>query len=135
MLKFRPKGLVPADVENIVGRIVMSAGMVIGQEYANPVRVLSVSRKSLQVCELQGKLDRAINRKVYTDELDPEDNQPFSLQMRTVKLICDTAAEVNAIRQLQEVIGDEYTAFMKAIPGRFQQLADELALVEVPKCP
>ncbi len=132
MIEFRPNGLQPSDVETIIGRIVMSGGLVVGQEYSKPVRVLAVSGKSLQVQELKGVLDRSINRRVITDELDQDVGQA-SLQMRTVKLVCDTADEVNAIRRLQEVISDEYTAFMKSIPGRFRDLATELALGDGPK--
>jgi hypothetical protein len=134
MIEFRPNGLQPSDTETVIGRIVMSAGLVVGQEYSKPVRVVAVSGKSLQVQELKGVLDRAINRRIMTDELDQDAGQA-SLQMRTVKLICDTAAEVNSIRQLQEVISDEYTAFMKAIPGRFRDLATELAPGDGPKGP
>lgn len=134
MIELRPNGLQPSDVETIIGRIVMSGGLVVDQEYSKPVRVLAVSGKSLQVQELKGVLDRSINRRVITDELDQDGGQA-SLQMRTVKLICDTADEVNAIQRLQEVISEEYTAFMKAIPGRFRDLATELALGDGPKGP
>jgi hypothetical protein len=134
MIEFRPNGLNASDAETVIGRIVMSGGLVIGHEYSKPVRVRAVSGKSLQVQELKRILDRATNRRIITDEVD-QDSGYATLQMRTAKLICDTAAEVNAIRQLQEVISDEHTAFVKAIPARFRELAAKLAPGDDPKGP
>lgn len=135
MIEFRPNGLEPKDLENIVGRIVMVDSSVIFCAYTRAVRVLGYSGKSLEVSELARELDSDRNRLVILDRLDRENSQGVPLQMRTVKLICDTAEEVNAIRQFQEQIGDEHTAFIKAVPERFQQMADELALGNAPKGP
>jgi hypothetical protein len=135
MIDFRPNGLKPQDLENIVGRIVMIDGNVIFREYARAAKVVGYSGKSLEISELLKNLDRETNRAVVVDKLEREDGRGVPLQMRTVKLICDTVEEVNAIRRFQEKISDEHTAFIKAVPGRFQQLADELALGNAPKGP
>lgn len=135
MIEFRPKGLLPADLESIVGRIVMVDGNAIFPQYVRASKVLSCSGKSLEICELASELDSAINRVVAVDRLSREDGRGVPLQMRTVKLICDTAAEVNAIRRFQDKIDKEYFDFIKAVPGRYQDMAEKLALENVPKGP
>lgn len=127
MIEFRPNGLKAQDLENIVGRIVMVDANVIFAEYAHAARVLSYSSKTLQICELKKELTEERTRWTVVDRLDREDGRGVPLQMRTVKLICDTVEEVNAIRNLQDKIGDEHTAFIKSVPGRFQSLAAEMA--------
>jgi len=106
----------------------MVDGNAFFREYTRAARVLGYSGKSLEICELARKLNSEKNWLVTLDTLDREDGRGVPLQMRTVRLICDTADEVNAVRRFQEQIGDEYNAFIKAVPGRFRQMADELAL-------
>lgn len=127
MIELRPKGLHSADLESIVGRIVMIDMNSILLEYTKPVKVLSYSGKTLVVDDLTSKLDAESNLLLYEDKVERTDGRGYPLQFRTVKLICDTAAEVNAIRALQRQIGDEHTAFIKAIPGRIRQLSETLA--------
>ena len=127
MIEFRPNGLKAQDLEKIVGRIVMVDANVIFLEYAQAARVLSHSGKTLQICQLKKELTEERTRWTVVDRLDREDGQGVPLQMRTVKLICDTVEEVNAIRNLQDKIGSEYNAFIKSVPGRFQSLAEEMA--------
>jgi hypothetical protein len=133
MIEFRPNGLLPKDQEKIVGRIIMVDGNTIFQTYNRAARVLGYSGKSLEVCDLARELNSERTRSIFVDRLDREDGRGLPLQMRTVKLICDTVEEVNAIRDLQEKLDAEHTAFIRSVPGRFQDLADELALENAPK--
>ncbi len=134
MIELRPNGIQDEDLETIVGRIVMVDALLLFTAFKGPARVLSVSKKTMEVIELGRVLDRNTNELTYIDE-NRNDSQPTSLQLRTAKLICDTADEVNAIRDLREKITQEHTAFVKAVPQRFLQLAQELSVEAAPKGP
>lgn len=125
MIELRPYGILPEDLDTIVGRIVMVDGMTQFDTYNDPARVMSVSKKTMVVVGLKRSYDAEINRMVYRDDAEEERGRP--LQLRTAKIICDTADEVNAVRALGEKLGNEFAAFIKSAPSRYQELVDELA--------
>jgi len=129
MIELRPSGIEQGDERTLVNRIIMVDAGVLFESYMNPCRVESVNKKTLNVVPLQRELNEAKTRVIYTDELNRTDNHSTPVQFRTVRMICDTAAEVNAVRTLQDEVEDEHTAFIKNVPGRFRALARRMSQV------
>lgn len=132
MIDYRDNGVQPSDLEDIVGRIVMTDFGSVTGEYRNAQKVVGVSGKSLHVVDLKRRLDETANRFVYTAIMDRPVEQASTVQMRSVKVIMDSHDEVNELMAFMSSISDEYAAFLKAIPERKRQFAQEMAAGNAP---
>lgn len=127
MIDLKPSGLKIEDTFDLVGLIVMSDAGNQFTSYSKPIRVTEVGPKSVSGYPLKRKLSESGKFFVYLDESTQDDGQ-YSVPLKSVKLICDNAEEVNAVRAMNEEIEQQFHAFLKGSFDKFLELSLEMAV-------